>query len=147
MSTARAPPTLDASNTAPCVSKNDCSTDTYKAIRVRVIIHSPPTDGAVMSSAAELKIETPPFPPQYHEWVKERTLLGADCGAACTAATAGRRATQASPAANVRIVRIAEPLMTRVNVSAVRRDVPEITKARERRFRALIRSCQRRELR
>jgi len=41
---------------------------------------------------------------------------------------AGRRAAQASVAVNVRIVRIAEPLMTRVNDSAgLRRDVPEIT--------------------
>jgi hypothetical protein len=94
------------------------------ATLVRVISHSPPTVGAETSSKAAPNIETPPFAPQYHESVKERTF----CGTVCAAATAGRRAAQASVAVNVRIVRIAEPLMTRVNDSAgLRRDVPEIT--------------------
>src|SRR5688572_7564890 len=114
MSTMRTDPALVGSNTPPCVSKNDCSTETYIAIRVRVIIHSAPTVGAEMSSVAAPNIETPPFAPQYHESVKERT----DCGTAWAATTAGRRAAQASPAVNVRIVRIAEPLMTRVGDSA-----------------------------
>src|SRR5690349_14505194 len=119
----RVDPGLVGSNTPTCVSKNDCSTDTYIAILVRVIIHSPPTVGAEMFSAAAPNIETPPFAPQYHESVKERTFAGT----CCAATTAGRRAAQASPAVNVRIVRIAEPLKTRVNDSAERRDVPEIT--------------------
>src|SRR5512138_246391 len=115
MSTMRVEPGLVASKTPPCVSKNDCSTETYIAMRVRVIIHSPPNVGAEMFSAVAPNIETPPFAPQYHESVKERAF----CGAACAAAMAGRRAAQASPAVNVRIVRIAQPQMTRVEVSAV----------------------------
>src|SRR5687768_1874736 len=107
MSTMRMDPALVGSKTPPCVSKNDCSTDTYIAIFVRVIIHSPPTVGAEMSSAAAPNIEIPPFAPQYHESVKERAFCGTDCAAAM----AGRRAAQASPAVNVRIVRIAEPLI------------------------------------
>src|SRR6185503_21240179 len=72
MSTMRVDPVLVGSNTPPWVSKNDCSTDTYMAIFVRVISHSPPNVGAEMSSAAAPNIETPPFAPQYHESVKER---------------------------------------------------------------------------
>src|SRR3954467_15031719 len=106
MSTIRSEPGLVGSNTPPCVSKNDCSTDAYIAILVRVIIHSPPTLGAEMSSAAAPNIETPPFAPQYHESVKERAFCGTDCAALI----AGRRTAQARPAVNVRIVRIAQPL-------------------------------------
>src|SRR4030095_8181092 len=114
MSTIRADPALEGSNTAPCVSKNDCSTDTYIATRVRVISHSPPNVGALMSSATAPNMETPPLAPQYHESVKERSFWGA----ACAAAMAGSRAAHASPAVNVRIERIAQPQMTRVKVSA-----------------------------
>ena len=127
MSTIRADPELEGSNTPPCVSKNDCSTDTYIATCVRVIIHSPPTVGAEMFSATAPNMETPPFAPQYHESVKERSFWGA----ACAAAMAGSRAAQASPAVNVRIDRIAQPQMTRVEVSAQTwRGVPGITFAR-----------------
>src|SRR5690349_21609862 len=84
------------------------------ATRERVIIHSPPTVGALMFSATAPNMETPPFAPQYHESVKERSFWGA----ACAAARAGSRAAQASPAVNVRIDRIAQPQMTRVEVSA-----------------------------
>src|SRR5690348_9770871 len=104
MSTTRTEPLLVASNTPPCVSKNDCSTETYIATLVRAIIHSPPTVGAEMFSAAAPNIETPPSAPQSHESVKERALAGT----CCAATTAGRRAAQASPAVNVRIVRIAQ---------------------------------------
>src|SRR6185503_20293638 len=80
-----------------------------------------------MSSAMAPNMETPPLAPQYHESVKERSFWGA----ACAAARAGSRAAQASPAVNVRIDRIAQPQMTRVEVSARRwRGVPGITYAR-----------------
>src|SRR5262252_2408902 len=114
MSTMRADPEVEPSNTAPCVSKKACSTDTYIATRVRVIIHSPPNVGALMFSATAPNMDTPPLAPQYHESVKDRSFLGA----ACAAAMAGSRAAQASPAVNVRIDRIAQPQMTRVEVSA-----------------------------
>src|SRR5687768_1015244 len=141
MSTIRTEPTLVGSNTPPCVSKNDCSTDTYMAILVRVIIHSAPTVGAEMSSVAAPNIETPPFAPQYHESVKARAF----CGTVCAATTAGRRAAQASPAVNVRIVRIAEPLMTRVNDSAELGAMCRRSRSRgPRGARLPANSCQRR---
>src|SRR4029453_12675288 len=144
MSTIRADPGLDASNTAPCVSKNDCSTDAYSATRVRVISHSPPNVGALMSSATAPNMETPPLAPQYHESAKERSFWGA----ACAAAMAGSRADHASPAVNVRIDRIAQPQMTRGEVSAadVARSAGDHS-ARTVRSARHANSCQRRELR
>src|SRR6476660_5856888 len=145
MSTMRSEPVLVPSKTAPCVLKNDCSTDTYIATRVRVISHSPPNVGAEMSSVADPNMETPPFAPQYHESVNERTALGVPCAAA----TAGHRAAQASPAVNVRIDRIAQPQMTRVEVSA--EDLARMCRrsrcANQTGRRRHANSCQRRELR